>query len=565
MLLRSPPIDLSPKYSVAGIRRTVCAGNESMTDKPASDHDESETTQPTPETTSTTNTSGGVQVNAPGDVNIGGDVVGRDKITENIAGDKVVATGKNVIQIGKLNVPLKPLIAALGLGLAALFFVALVSTRTQLQVEQILPTPTPVKMTGDFNVLVAEFGEENTDGKVQAAERARNLSKTVFETLTAQKEAFPDVAIKTAVDLRYGDAAATGVMVVDETSADQVAQRVGAQMVIYGAIDRQGGFTPKFYVVPEARGQISALSSGSFQFGDEPIRVGGSQFNANADLRVRASALLYIIMGMTYDFFGRVEQSLDIYQRAADQLKGWAEKGQGKEVLYFLWGQAALFKQQKLDCRSDQSADAEWRALNAEAKTAFGKALKSNADYTRAMIGLGDVSNLRIQCLTSTAEALTLPELSEMFARYEQALDRAQAARAPFMQNLATFSLAGAAYLQGAAYRFAQEVAKATASFDKAIELLESIESYFDTAQHQRELAQVYLLRGAVNKQYAETLKEQGDRAGARSRYEEAQRYYQRCVDQKSRAPEDRVLTDVIVHDRCQPGLEAVTEALKLP
>jgi hypothetical protein len=116
--------------------------------------------------------------------------------------------------------------------------------------------------------------------------------------------------------------------------------RIGAHMVIYGVLDAQGGFVPQFYVVPEARGQIAGMSPGNFQLGADPIRFSGSStFKANVSLQSRASALFYLIMGMTYDFLGLTDQSLEIYREAGDQLKSWAEKGQGKEVLYFLWGQ----------------------------------------------------------------------------------------------------------------------------------------------------------------------------------------------------------------------------------
>ena len=544
-----------------------------MTDQPPVEHRES---QQLPATESSATVSGGVNLDAQHDVNIGGDVVGRDKITEivqgdKVAGDKIVeqqitATGRG-IAIGKLNIPIVPLAAALGIGLMALLLIVFISSRTQQQVQQILPTPTPEKMSsGKFNVLIAEFGEQNAGGQVQSTARGRELSQAVFDNLQLQRQEISRVDIRSSVDLRFADAAATGLLVIDEATAEQAARRVGAQMVIYGVLDSQGGFVPQFYVVPEARGQIAGISPGNFQLGAAPIHFGeGSTFKANVNLQSRASALFYIIMGMTYDFLGLTDQSLEVYREAGDQLKSWAEKGQGKEVLYFLWGQAALFKQQQFDCRSDQSAEAEWRALNAEAHRVFEQALRSNAAYARAMLGLGDVSNLQIQCLPKTVEALNSPALSEMFNRYQQALDRAQADRDSFLQNLAAFSQAGAFYLQGVAYRFNAEIANATASFDQALDLLTAPEAFFSSTGRQRELAQTYLLRAVISKQYAETLTAQGDQNGARSHYTTAQQDYQRCADQQARAPEDQVLSDLIVRDRCQPGLAAVTTALQQP
>jgi tetratricopeptide (TPR) repeat protein len=501
-----------------------------------------------------TNISGGVNVNAD-NVEVSGDVVGRDK---NV-GEEYTAAGKNIIQIGRLNIPIVPMITALGIGLAVLLLIGFGVTRLQQQVQQIQPTSTPVKMTGDFNVLIAEFGEQDAAGKAQPTERSRQLSKSVFDTLVAQKADLPDAAIGTAVELRYGDPAPIGVLVVDETTAQQAAEHVGAQMVIYGTIDRQGDFTPSFYVSPEVRGDVTGLNTGAFQLGDQPIQFGsGAQFNANADLRTRSSALMYIITGLTYDLFGRVEQSLEIYQQAQEQLKAWPEKGQGKEILYFFLGQAAFYNQFKVTA-------AEAPGLNDQAKDAFERALNSNPAYTRAMIGLGGVFNTRIQRLTATADALGTSDLGDMFAWYKKALKQAQQDGDAFMEHMANFSLAGAYYLQGAAYRFKGVPADAIASFEAALQYLDPAEQYFVTAGRQRELAQVYLLRGNTNKQRAETVSAQGDRAGAQTLYNEAQKYYQRCIDQAARAPDDRLVTETIVRDFCEPLLQKVKAALSAP
>jgi tetratricopeptide (TPR) repeat protein len=525
-----------------------------MTDKPPVEHRDP---QPPPSTESATNVSGGVAVDAQRDVNIGGDVVGRDKITE-IVEQQITATGRG-IAIGKLNIPVVPLLAALGIGLALLIFVGFGVTRLQQQVQQVQPTPTPVKMTGDFNVLVAEFGQEDATGKVQSTERSRQLGKTVFDTLQAEKADLPDAAIRTAIELRYSAPASTGVPVMDETAAQQAAAQTGAQMVIYGTIDRQGDFTPNFYVAPEVRGDITGLNTGAFQFGDQPIQFGsGAQLNANADLRTRSSALMYIITGLTYDLFGRVEQSLEIYQQAQEQLKAWPEKGQGKEILYFFLGQAAFFKQ-------FTAAPEEAPGLNDQAQVAFEHALNSNPAYTRAMIGLGGVYNTRIQRLTTTADALGSSDLSSMFAWYEKALAQARQDGDAFMEHMANFSLAGAYYLQGAAYRFNNDPVNAVASFEAALQYLDPAEQYFAATQRQREAAQVYLLRGNINKQQAETLNAQGDRVKARALYGEAQKYYQRCIDQAARTPDDRLVTETIVRDFCEPLLQNVTAAMSAP
>lgn len=539
-----------------------------MTDQPPGDQNRPVMPLPDRPPDVTTHVSGGVDLSAQGDVTIGGDVVGRDKLTEIVEGDKIAgdklieqqitATGRG-IAIGKLNIPLVPMLAALGLGLLVLVFIGVAVANTQQQVQKLQPTPTPVAMSGAFNVIVTEFSEADVSGQVQSTERSRTLTRTVLDTLQAQKESFTDATARTSVDLRYGDPVATGGLVHDETTAQEAARRTGALMIIYGVLDQQGNFVPRFYVVPQARADLDALNTGDFQFGDQPIPIGNDpQPKANLDLRVRSSALLYIIMGLTYDALGEVELSLEVYQQARDQLKSWSEIGQGKEVLYFFLGQAAFFKQFK-------TVGDEAEKLNTEAETAFQRALEIKHDYARAMIGRGSVYSMRIQRLPAIAGALDGDDMIAMFDWYQQALDQTQRSGDKFVENLALFSQAGAYYLRGAAYRYSNDPVNAAAMFQTASDLNVAVANYFDTVNRPRELAQVYLLQGAIHKQYAETVAGQGDRAGAKPLYEAAQKYYQSCIDQKVRAPQDHVLADVIVTAHCEPGLKAVRSALEQP
>ena len=168
-----------------------------MTDQPSVEPDSATTPLPDRPSDATTNVSGGVDLSAQGDVTIGGDVVGRDKITEIVAGDKVTgdkiieqqitATGRG-IAIGKLNIPLVPLMAALGLGFVVLVLIGLAVANTQQQVQKLQPTLTPVAMSGVFNVIVAEFSEADASRQVQSTERSRNLTRTVLNALQEQKE-----------------------------------------------------------------------------------------------------------------------------------------------------------------------------------------------------------------------------------------------------------------------------------------------------------------------------------------------------------------------------------------
>ena len=539
-----------------------------MTDQPSVEPDSATTPLPDRPSDATTNVSGGVDLNAQGDVTIGGDVVGRDKITEIVEGDKVAgdqiieqqitATGRGIV-IGKLNIPIVPLIAALSLGLLVLVLIGVAVANTQQQVQKLQPTLTPIAMSGVFNVIVAEFSEADANGQVQSTERSRNLTRTVLNALQEQKESFSDFTARSSVDLRYGDPNATGGLVHDELTAQEAARRTGALMIIYGVLDLQGNFVPRFYVVPQARADLDALNTGDFQFGDQPIPIGTDlQPQANLDLRTRSTALLYIIMGLTYDALGEVGLSLEVYQQARDQLKSWSDVGQGKEVLYFFLGQAAFFRQFK-------TVGEDIEKLNTEAQAAFQRALDIKPTYARALIGQGSVHAMRIQRVPKIATALNGDDMIAMFDLYDRALAQAQQVGDKFVENLALFSQAGAYYLQGVAYRYTEDPANAVASFRTASDLNKQAADYFESANRTRELAQVYLLQGAVHKQQAETIGAQGDRVSAKAVYEEAQKYYQSCIDQKARVPQDRVLAEVIVTARCEPGLQAVQAALAQP
>jgi hypothetical protein len=313
-----------------------------MTDQPPVEHHDP---QQRSSTEDVTHVSGGVNLDAQRDVNIGGDVVGRDKIIE----QQIAVTGRG-IAIGKLNIPIVPLIAALGLGLAALVLMGIMSTRTQQQVQQILPTPTPEKMQHTFNIAIAEFAEEDAAGHIQITDSSRRLSRNVYDVLWQEWNAFSDSQLKAAIEIRYGTMPITDSLVLDESAAALVADRLGANMVIYGLLDRAGDLTPQFYVSPQVQADIDALLTGNHRVGDQPIQVAqDSRVNADTDLGVRASAMFYLAAGLTYDTFGRIDKSLSIYRRAEEDLTDWPEVGAGKELLYFLRARRRCFARSRSD------------------------------------------------------------------------------------------------------------------------------------------------------------------------------------------------------------------------
>ncbi len=511
-----------------------------MTDQPPVD--ERDPQQPS-STESMTNVSGGVNLDVQRDVNIGGDVVGRDKIVE----QQITATGRG-IAIGKLNIPIVPLAVALGIGLVALLLIAFTSSRTQQQVQQILPTPTPEKMQRTFNIAIAEFVEEDATGRKQVTDSSRRLSQNVYNVLWHEWDAFPDSNIKAAIEIRYGPMPITDNLVLDEPAAALVADRLGADMVIYGLLDRAGDFTPQFYVSPQVRADIDALLTGNHRVGDQPIQVAqDSRVNVDTDLSVRASAMFYLAAGLTYDTFGRLDKSLLLYRRAEEDLTDWPEIGAGKELLYFFAGQAALFRAQQ----ERQTDGALAQELVKEAETAFRQALKSNPDYARAYVGLGSAFYTRLQLAPSIGEMLDSAEMQQMLDAYATGQQLARNAGERLVELVATWS-EGLGYFQKGRAMQAQGNAQAADFYRRAITLIQSTLDPLKQIDQPRVLAQAYLGLGAVQRELAALLKAQGDAAGSRAASDEAKRALEECIA-LGRASQDRVLKELISGQRCQP------------
>ncbi len=59
-------------------------------------------------------------------------------------------------------------------------------TPTPLPTLTPTPTPTPIKMGGAFNVIVAEFGEQDSQGTIQDSEAGQWLSSWLAQQLDVQ-------------------------------------------------------------------------------------------------------------------------------------------------------------------------------------------------------------------------------------------------------------------------------------------------------------------------------------------------------------------------------------------
>jgi tetratricopeptide (TPR) repeat protein len=449
--------------------------------------------------TTTTNTSGGVDVTAD-QVSIGGDVVGRDKI-ENIAGDKVagdkfVGIGKNVIQIGNLNVPLVPLIVILGISLVVSLFTGLSIINIQRQVQ---PTPMPDKMTGGFNVAVTEFEVmdangnpvDSPDGKVLAdwthAQVKASLSEASIEKVVNNYEAPWPPERTGRVKGRTPDERST--------AAAELAERINAHLVIYGIVTQAGDrskLAPEFYVRKQGFEQGQELI-GPHALGN-PLRVvlpftpTGFLDVDNPALAARIDALSLITIGLVYLSADKSQQALD-YFRQAEQIQGWIRSA-GKEIVYLLLGNANV----RLS-----SIEKSTTPLAAAAQ-AYATALEINPDYARALLGQASVAYL--QAITDpkkiTRDTVDFAKLDEAERAYLAAGTSKDAPPSAKVFTKMTFGLGQIHFVRGALLSDTVQLAKARTEFETVIA------DYRNSALNDHDLTKDLIGRDLAGQAYAQ-------------------------------------------------------------
>jgi WD40 repeat protein len=144
-----------------------------MTDQPPVDHRDPEQQS---SIKSTTNVSGGVDLDAQRDVNIGGDVVGRDKITEIVEGDKV-AGDQQVIEVepggvvvakgGRLTNVHLPRGVQIAIGIAVVAIVvfvikALTPASAKVNTEFIFDASDAMAQSERWSIAQTVFGDQAT-------------------------------------------------------------------------------------------------------------------------------------------------------------------------------------------------------------------------------------------------------------------------------------------------------------------------------------------------------------------------------------------------------------------
>ncbi len=234
----------------------------------------------------------------------------------------------------------------------------------------------PRKMTGNFNVAIAQFGQIQQDGSIAASAQAAKIANTLFNFLDSEYRA-SDIGLNVQVEHKNIP------LITEDAQAQELAAKINASIVIYGDVyvnGDQAEFSPRFYV-SERRDTAELTGQNELAL---PINFQVSQLNTqdkvNAELRTRTEVLFNFTKALIYFSDKNTNAALqaDMAAIAAAQ-KAEAPFG-GEEVLYLLASQIHASKK-------------DFVAANAM----LDQALVLNPQYSRAYLQRGNILYLLAQ------------------------------------------------------------------------------------------------------------------------------------------------------------------------
>lgn len=415
------------------------------------------------------------------------------------------------------------------------------------------PPATPQKMTGAFNIAVAQFAGPAQDGAL--------LSRWVYERLTAEFQADPNVQVwHDSATLQREQNVVIGVA-GDGPGAEApaaMAERLNADVIVYGVImPGANNFSQaqlRFYVAPQLDRDLSSVA-GNYAFGAPlTFAAGNPGLEVQSALGDQAGAVAQLSLGLTYELLSRSADALRAFEKAATYLPD-------SEIVHFLLGQEYLFIAQK---QADDAA-LQMEAIEpnvAAARAAFAESARLNPDYARARIGLGSVETFLVQlrlieqpvpddCAGSAAETyrpllLPLQTAAESYAAVtRQGLDP-QAYGLP-LDSVAQLGLGQVQQLRAVVHCGLGDPAQARRLTQLAITLIQATVPALNEAGDYRLLAQTYQTLG-VAYEY------EGYLGGGVEAYRQAISAYEQCIAQGDRLPVDTFLRDEIIARLCVPS-----------
>ena len=452
---------------------------------------------------------------------------------------------------------------ALAIGSAVLLVVAVLAALLAFDVISLRP---PDRMSGDFNVAVAQFAVLDEAGRLVGDDAAGGLrvAERIGATLQAEFADRPEVQVWfDSPELEADHNVTIGVVTppgLGLTEPAAAAETLNADVVIHGDIRPAGGadaLTLRFYLRPQFEADFSQMV-GFHEF-TTPIPVfdpANPREEVWRELDPLANALAWVTQGLRLEILGEQTAALDAFARAA-------EFAPDSDVVQYFLGQEQFYSAQRTGGDEAQLAAAE---------AAFNEALRLNPDNARAGIGLGSVRFVRGQRLLNEAEARgegnDPAALAAARVEVQAALDAYTAVALRGEQTgvygvpvggIARVGRAIAQLLLGELAFQGGDLAAAESFIDQARAALEEDAAVLDTPNDPRLPAQAAQALGSIYEWKAFLLGERGAAGEAQAARDTALRYYNECVRQGEEFPFDTYLVERIVGELCAPRVTALT------
>jgi tetratricopeptide (TPR) repeat protein len=430
----------------------------------------------------------------------------------------------------------------------------------------------PPRMSGFYNIAVAQFNGETVEGNKSDASPGNNpdLSQLVYQELLAELDAYSNIVVwHDSPELARQQVAIGQVAGSDPSAqaqaAQQMAERLNADMIVYGRlipesapqeVQLQLWLTPN----PEFNSFMNVGLEGNFEFGD-PIPLSDPAFLAS-QLAQQTKASAWVALGLAEENLGHSLESLEAFTRA-ESYSEW-------DLIPFLRGQAALFLVDRETIPASVKDAFEQTALQA-----FEKALNLNPKNVRALVGLGSIYQLRAQLRMLSIQGQyrgeSIPLDPELMGYLGQALNLFQQALDFSLSTLGEAAVSdftrlglGVNYrLRGEAYFYSGQATLAEGDFDRAIQLLEERLAPLESTGQGRVLAQAIQTLGSAYFWKGFLYEQKTDITRSLELYQKASEYYRQCVALGASST-DLIVKNDTAEKRCSPELQQVEERIEL-
>ncbi|HTP01911.1 MAG TPA: AAA family ATPase [Anaerolineales bacterium] len=440
-----------------------------------------------------------------------------------------------------------------------------------LAVVVFLVHPKPPVMNAPYNVAIADIAQVQPDGTVRAISDGSGtaLSQGLASALQHALGDNSSILVwNDRLDLKSRGvqlgALETATPQEQSGAAAALAERLHADMVIYGAIDQRQqppSLSVQMYLVPrlsDAQGEVQ----GNFQLNDPiPVAAGLQAPDVRSKIAQQANFLALLALAQSEGGQGHTLEALEYYLKAA-------QINPDSDLLQFFIGREYLFTVERKPIPPEADSIFEQKALDA-----LQKALQLNPHNARAYIGLGSAYVKQAQPIVDAGNASGLDAsgfqkagafLDQAAAAYQQALQPGldSTGYGVPVQDIARLGLGNTYLLRGVALQENNQNEQAQAAFRQAVQQLQHTLPAFQSPELARYLAQNRQFLGSAL-QWSGYLSElSGDPSAAARAYQDAGQQLNACIDM-GKTSSDRIITSDIVQDNCQPMLQQVEQRLK--